>query len=88
MSAKAILKRVVCEEYQEERKTEGGILLPDCHTKDQVQYKLVSKGKDVTNELFIGDIVLVDGFQGHDIKVGEKKYRVFEEAQILAVIDA
>lgn len=86
MRPRAIVKRIVCEKFHEKQETEGGILLPDTHTKDQMKYKIVSMGKEVSSELNLGNIVLIDGFQGHNITVDGEKYRVFEESQILAVI--
>ena len=83
---RALLKRVICKLVDKERKSEGGIYFPDNHKKDQVEYEVVSAGSETSKELNKGDIILVDGFQGHELKLGDEKYMVIEESQILAVL--
>ena len=86
MKPRAILTRIVCSEVEHEHKSAGGILLPDSHTRDQVTMKVISRGSEV-KEVLVGDTVLIAGHQGHDILVDGNKYVVFEESQVLAVVE-
>ena len=87
MKPKALLKRVIVKAIEKEHKTEGGIVLPETYVKDQVEVLVVSKGSEAANDLAEGDIVLIDGYQGHDIVVDGEKYKVIEDNQILAVLE-
>jgi len=87
MKPQALLKKVICEAIKGDDVTAGGIVIPTCHTKDQVKMKVVSKGMDVTKEVKIGDVLIISGFQGHELIVGEDKYKIFEQDQILAVVE-
>lgn len=84
---KAVLKKVICIAIEKERKTEGGLVLPECHTKDQVDMKVISVGSESKSGLKKDDIVIVSGFQGHELIRDGVKYRVFEDEQILAVYE-
>lgn len=84
---KPVLKKIICKvDDPTERTTDGGIVLPECHTKDQVIMEVVSVGAQVEAHVADGDKVLVSGFQGHDITVDGVKYKVIDESQILAVL--
>ena len=84
---KAIKSKVLCKVTKDDRKTEGGILLPDVHTKDWVINEIVSLGSDVTSDLKVGDNVLISGFQGALIEHQGVEYRIYEEDHILVVVE-
>lgn len=81
-----IKKKVLCKKVTKEKKTEGGIYLPDNSKEDSVILEVLSKGGEVTDEICVGDKVVVSGFQGADVKHSGEDYIVLEEKQILAVI--
>jgi chaperonin GroES len=87
--------RYLIEPIREEKK-KGGIILPETISKDKPEEgkivavgtgKLSHEGKMVPLELKKGAKVLFTKYAPHEIKVGEKKYLVVKEEDILAVID-
>lgn len=97
MSAKIIpmYDRVVVERLPEERKTAGGIVIPDNATEKPIQGKVVAigKGKRLENGDFaalalkIGDVVLFGKYSGTEVKLNGQDYLVMREDDIMAVIE-
>lgn len=96
MSSKIIpmYDRVVVERLPEERKTAGGIVIPDNATEKPIQGKVVcvGKGKRLENGDFAalvvkaGDVVLFGKYSGTEVKVDGAEYLVMREDDILAII--
>ena len=96
MSAKIVpmYDRVVVERLPEERKTAGGIVIPDNATEKPIQGKVVAigKGKRLENGDFgallikIGDVVLFGKYSGTEVKIDGTEYLVMREDDIMAVI--
>ena len=97
MSAKIIpmYDRVVVERLPEERKTAGGIVIPDNATEKPIQGKVVSigKGKRLENGDFgallvkVGDVILFGKYSGTEVKVDGKEYLVMREDDVMAIIE-
>lgn len=85
MILKPLADRVVVEKAEEEKKTAGGIIIPDSHSEKPVVGKILSVGKDV-QELKEGDTVYFGKYSGTEIKVGDKAYLVLIETEVLAVL--
>jgi chaperonin GroES len=98
MSSKIIpmYDRVVVERLPEERKTAGGIVIPDNATEKPIQGKVVAtgKGKRLDNGDFaalavkVGDIVLFGKYSGTEIKLNGQDLLVMREDDLMAVIEA
>src|SRR3990167_10623680 len=96
MSSKIVpmYDRVVVERLPEERKTAGGIVIPDNATEKPIQGKVVAigKGKRLENGDFgallikIGDVVLFGKYSGTEVKIDGTEYLVMREDDIMAVI--
>ena len=96
MKIKPLANNVIIEQVKEERKTKGGILLPDSAEKERPQQgrvisvgpgKMNSRGKVIPMSVKKGDMVLFSKYGPHEIKVGDKEYLVLKEEDILAIIE-
>lgn len=94
-SIRPLHDRVVVERSEAEKKTAGGIVLPDNAKERPKQGTVVAVGSgrvlengevralDVKKD----DRVLFEGFAGSEVKVDGKEYLILTEQEILAVID-
>jgi len=96
MKIKPLSNNVIIEQFKEEEKTKGGILLPQSAEKERPQQgKVVSVGPGRTNNqgkiipmnVKKGDIVLFSKYSPQEIKVEDKEYLVLKEEDILAIIE-
>lgn len=85
--------RVVLERDEAEEKTAGGIVLPDT-AKEKVNHgkviavgpgRLDKKGNRIPLSVRPGDHVLTNKWGGDEFKVGEDKFVLLREEDILAV---
>jgi chaperonin GroES len=94
-SIRPLHDRVVVERSEAEKKTAGGIVLPDNAKEKPRQGTVVAVGPGRVLEN--GDVraldvrkddrVLFEGFAGSEVKVDGKEYLILTEKDILAVID-
>jgi len=89
MTIKPLGKRVLAKKIEaEEKKTSGGIVLPDSVKNDKVvRAEVVAIGTDEKFEVKVGDVILVGSFTGTEIEQGEDKLILVEENKILAVVE-
>merc|ERR1711871_965534 len=93
-TVKPLGDRIFIKVSASEKKTAGGILLPDsAKEKQQVGEvaqvgpgKLNDDGSRQTPEVSIGDKVLYSKYAGTDIKLGGDEYVLLSEKDILAVV--
>jgi chaperonin GroES len=85
---------VLIEPLEEEKKSKGGIVLPETAEKEPQQGKIIavgpgkrlSSGKIVEPEVKKGDVVLFRKYGPDEIKVGDKKYLIAKAEDVLAII--
>lgn len=97
MSTKIIpmYDRVVVERLPEERKTAGGIVIPDNATEKPIQGKVVAvgRGKPLDNgdlralAVKVGDVVLFGKYSGTEVKLNGHEYLVMREDDLMAIIE-
>lgn len=95
MTIRPLDDRVVVEPLEAEKKTQGGIVLPDSAKEKSTKGKVISvgDGKLLDNgkraELLVkkGDQVLYGKYAGTEITVGGKDYLILKENDILAKIE-
>ncbi|HOF44687.1 MAG TPA: co-chaperone GroES [Candidatus Pacearchaeota archaeon] len=96
MKIKPLSNNVIIEQFKEEEKTKGGILLPQSAEKERPQQgKVISVGPGKTNNqgkvipmnVKKGDIVFFSKYSPQEIKVEDKEYLVLKEEDILAIIE-
>ncbi len=95
MKIQPLYDRVLVEPYEEEEKrTKGGIIIPDTAKEKPQRGKVVAvgegrileNGQRVPLTVKVGDEVIFGKYAGTEIEVDDKKYLVMREEDIYAVI--
>lgn len=82
-----ILDRVLLKRLTPEERSVGGILLPEQSDNNvNVHYAVLSVGPDVTG-IRPTDTVLIDRGRCLDVFVGEERFKLAQERDILAKIE-
>jgi chaperonin GroES len=87
--------RVIVRRLEEERKTAGGIVIPDTAKEKPVQGeviavgtgKILEDGKVRPLDVKAGDKVLFGKYSGTEIKVGDEELLVLREEDIMGVVE-
>jgi chaperonin GroES len=87
--------RVIIKRLEEERKSAGGILIPDSATEKPIRGKVLAVGKGKILEdggvraldVKVGDSVLFGKYSGTEVKVDGEDLLVMKEEDILAVLE-
>jgi len=95
MKIRPLQDYVLIEPLEEEKKSKGGIVLPDTAEKEPQQGKVIavgpgkrlSSGKVSEMGIKKGDIVLFRKYGPDEIKVDDKKYLIAKSEDILAIIE-
>ncbi len=86
--------RVLVKQVEEKEQIRGGIIIPDA-AKEKSQEaevvaigsgKLASDGKRVAFEVKVGDKVLISKYGGTEVALGEEKYILLREEDIVAIL--
>lgn len=86
--------RVIVRRLEEERKSAGGIVIPDSAKEKPIQGEVlaVGSGKVLDNgqtrpvDVKIGDKVLFGKYSGSEVKVGDEELLVLREEDIMGVV--
>ncbi|KAF7773115.1 hypothetical protein Agabi119p4_5282 [Agaricus bisporus var. burnettii] len=90
-----LLDRILVQRFKPETKTTSGILLPTSVTKNPLPEATViavgpgardKDGKLLPMGVQAGDRVLLPGWGGNSIKLGEEEYFLFKDSEVLAKI--
>ena len=95
MKIRPLHDRVIVKRIDEERKSAGGIVIPDTAAEkpDQGEIVAVGKGKKDDNgklipvDVKIGDRVLFGKYSGQTVKVDGDELLVMREEDIMAVVN-
>ncbi len=89
MKVKPLGKRILAKKIeQEERKTAGGIVLPESAQSEKViRAKVLELGTDEKFSVKKGDEIIVSGFAGTEIELDNEKLILVKETDVLAVIE-
>ncbi len=95
MKFKPLLDRVVLRRIEEEKKTAGGLIIPDTVKEKPSQGVVIAvgpggrddEGKPVTMTLKEGDRVLFGKWSGTEIKLNGEDLLIMREADVLGVIE-
>lgn len=87
--------RVMVRRLEEERRTAGGIVIPDTAKEKPIQGEVVAvgKGKLLENgeirplDVKAGDKVLFGKYSGTEVKVGNEELLVMREEDIMGIIE-
>lgn len=96
MNFKPLSNHLFLEPLDEEKKTKGGIVLPDTAEKEKpIKGKVLAVGPGKRGEdgrvqpmsVKVGDVVLFKKYGPDEIEMEGKKYLVGDEDDILAIIE-
>ncbi|MCB1859171.1 MAG: co-chaperone GroES [Gammaproteobacteria bacterium] len=95
MKIRPLHDRVVVRRMEEERKSPGGIVIPDSATEKPIQGEVIAagKGKLLENgdirplDVKVGDRVLFGKYSGTEVKVAGEEVVVMREDDIMGVIE-
>jgi chaperonin GroES len=87
--------RVVVKREPEERKSAGGIVIPDTASEKPTfgkvvaigQGKALDNGQTRTPDIKVGDRVLFGKYSGTEVKVGNEDLIVMREDDVMAVVE-
>ncbi|KAK1924882.1 chaperonin 10-like protein [Papiliotrema laurentii] len=95
-SLQPLLDRVLVQRFKAETKTSSGIFLPSSATQSPLpEATVIAVGPGAPNKegvvqpvsVTVGDRVLLPGWGGNAIKVGEDEFHLFKDSEILAKIN-
>ncbi len=96
LNLRPLADRVLIEPLDQEEKTASGILLPETAKEKPQEGVIVAIGpgkwdedgeKRMEMEVKLGDKVIFAKYSGSEIKIGDKKYLLMSEKDILAVVE-
>jgi len=87
--------RVIVKRIEEERRSPGGIVIPDTAKEKPIQGEVlaVGKGKLLENgevrplDVKVGDKVLFGKYSGTEVKIGNEELLVMREEDIMGIIE-
>jgi chaperonin GroES len=96
MKIRPLHDRVVVRRLEEERKSAGGIVIPDTAKEKPIQGEVLAagKGKILENgqvrplDVKVGDKVLFGKYSGTEVKVGDEELLVLREEDIMGVVES
>jgi len=96
MKIRPLHDRVIVKRIEEERKSAGGIVIPDTAAEkpDQGEIVAVGKGKKDDNgklipiDVKVGDTILFGKYSGTEVKIDGEEHLLIREDDVLAVTDA
>lgn len=95
MKIRPLHDRVVVRRLEEERKTAGGIVIPDSATEKPMRGEVISVGvgKILDNgdvralAVKVGDVVLFGKYSGTEVKIDGEELVVMREDDIMGIIE-
>ena len=95
MKIRPLHDRVVIRRMEEERKSAGGIVIPDSAAEKPIQGeviavgngKILDSGEVRSLDLKVGDKVLFGKYSGTEVKIGGEDLLVMREEDIMGVIE-
>ena len=95
MKIRPLHDRVIVKRIEEERKSAGGIVIPDTAAEKPIQGKVVAVGKGKILEdgqvrpldVKVGDNILFGKYSGTEVKVDGEELLVMREEDVMAVIE-
>ena len=93
MNLRPLHDRVIVKRLEEEKKSAGGIIIPDQAAEKPVRGEVIAvgpgkkddNGKNISLDVKVGDIVLFGKYSGSEVKVEGQDYLVMREDDIVAV---
>lgn len=87
MTVKPLGERLLIKPVKEEKKTEGGIVLPDTAKEKPQKAEVVAIGDKVEDlNVQVGDKVIFAKYAGTEIKIDDEDYILIDANDILAKV--
>lgn len=85
---KVLNKFILIDKIIEQKETKSGLLLSG-EDSDELRYHKARIVEPGTNVLHIntGDVILFDKVAGHDVFIGESRYYLIQEKDVVCVLD-
>ncbi len=86
--------RVLVQHIEEKEQVRGGIIIPDSAKEKPQEAKVIAlgtgkkdeNGKTSAFEVKVGDMVLLSPYGGSEVKLGDEKFKLVREDDILGVV--
>ena len=94
MKIRPIGDRILVQHVEHEEQVRGGVIIPDSAKEKPQEARIIALGtgtraKDgavTAFEVKVGDTVLLSRFAGSEVKLGDQKYTLVREDDVLGVI--
>ena len=87
MRIKPLGERVLIKPITEEKRTEGGLVLPDTSKEKPQKAEVIAIGKLEDVDLNVGDRVIFSKYAGTEIKIDSEDYILIDSGDILGLIE-
>ncbi|HPE67871.1 MAG TPA: co-chaperone GroES [Thermotogota bacterium] len=87
MRIKPLGERVLIKPFSEEKRTEGGIVLPDTSKEKPMKAEVVGIGKLEDVDLNVGDKVIFSKYAGTELKIDGEDFILIDAGDILGLIE-
>jgi chaperonin GroES len=95
MNLKPLGDRLIVEPIEQQEVTASGIVLPESAKEKPMQGKVLAAGPGLRKEdgsrivldVVVGDTVLYAKYAGTEVKIDGKKYLIFKESDVLAIVE-
>ena len=95
MNLRPLGDRLIVEPIEQEEMTASGIVLPETAKEKPMQGKVVAAGPGgrkedgsrIAMDVKEGDTVLYAKYAGTEVKISDKKYLIFRETDVLAIVE-
>ena len=96
MNIRPLQDRVIIKRMEEEKTSEGGIIIPDSATEKPIKGEVVAVGNGLVLDngeirpldLQVGDKVLFGKYSGTEVKLDGEELVVMKEDDVMAVLEA
>jgi chaperonin GroES len=95
MQFRPLHDRVVVKRVDEDKKTKGGIIIPETAQEKPMQGEVISvgpggrdeSGKLIPIDVKAGDFVLFGKWSGTEVKIDDVEYLIMKESDIMGVLE-
>ena len=96
MKFRPLHDRVVVKRVEEEKKTAGGIIIPDTATEKPSEGEIIAvgagarddSGNVIAMDVKVGDRILFGKWGGTEVKIDGEEYLIMQEKDIMGVMEA
>ena len=96
MKVKPLHDRIMVQRLESDKKTTGGIIIPDTAKEKPQEAKVIAvgpgrtddEGKKIPMELKAGDKILFGKYSGTDVKIDGVEHLIMKEDDVLGIIES